>query len=414
MACLCFLTSCNSITQGKNLIPRLTTQDEWSCISTFEDFLYQMVKIDRKDERFNLSTIYPSSPWELSTEIPESVINDLTNGEITRTNIELTRIYSGQTELWIRYGTNMIRHNVGTDSFSIISTLPFDKSGKIYKDVEVRDLFQIATGNIVGVNYPKNYDTVWQEEIPLFSVYNEVENKFEFYDIGLKYREQQVGFGSVGMIPREGVIISKSNNLIWIYQQQDGLYSYNPTDSKLQHYETSFDGVVQRMVASQNGFLLFSQKKEESWEISPGELVKYYPVTQTVEEINVPFFHWPDYGTLLYTNSGDLWIGIHGYMSKNGPWILRSPNRLAYIDLGADSDTYNWQQPDLLFQSSNGFLWYTNEVGDGVGIHGSAWYDPVTETGCWFTTESGNIMEDNRKTIWMTIGEKIYKYSTSK
>lgn len=373
-----------------------------------------MVKIDRNDlEQFNRSIIYPSSPWELSTEIPKSVFNEISNGVITRTNIELTRIYSGQTELWIRSGENIIKHNMGTDDFLIISPFPYDKSGKIYEDVEVQDLFETTTGNIVGVNYPDNYDTVWEEEIPLFSVYSEAENKFEFYDVGLNYRDQQVGFGYVGMIPRDGVIVTKSDNLIWIYQQQDGLYSYNPIDSELQHYETSFDGVVQRMVASQEGYLLFSQKKEESWELSPGELVKYYPVAQTVEEIRVPFFRWADYGTLLYTNSGDLWIGIHGYMSKNGSWVLKNPDRLAYIDLGAGSDTYNWQQPDLLFQSSNGYLWYTNEIWDGVGVDGSAWYDPATDTGCWFTTESGNLVEDSQNNLWMTIGDKVYKYALS-
>lgn len=405
--------SCNPIAGSNDAIPLQSNHDEWSCIGTFNVFLYQMVKIDRNDERFNLSTIYPSSPWELSVEIPESVFNIISNGVITRTNIQLTRIYSGQTELWIRSGENIIKHYVGTDDFTIISTSPYDKSRKIYAGVEVRDLFETPTGKIVGVNYPDTYQTALQEVIPLFSIYNDVENIFEFYDIGLEYRPGQIGFGYVGMIPRNGVIISKNDNLIWIYQQQDGLYSYDPAVSELRHYETSFDGVVQRMVASQEEFILFSQKEEESWKLSPGELVKYYPLSQTTEEVNVPLFRWPDYGTLLFTNSGDLWIGIHGYMSKNGSWRLKSPNRLTYLNLGADSDTYNWQQPDLLFQSSNGYLWYTNEVWDGVGVDGSAWYDPVTETGCWFTTESGNIVEDGRKNLWMTIGDKIYKYALS-
>ena len=410
LVCLGLLNSCNPITRENNLAPTQTAQVEWSCISTFDDFLYQMVKISRGDELYHLPTISPSSPWELNTEIPESLLNNIPQGMV-RTNIELTRTYSGQTELWIRSGSNIIKHNIETDDFSIISAFPYDKNGKSYEDVLVRDLFEIATGKVIGVNYPANYDTVWKEAIPLFSIYNETENKLEFHDIGLKYRDQQIGFGYVGMIPRYGVIISKSNNLIWIYQQQDGLYSYNQINSELLHYETSFDGIVQRMVASQEGFLLFSQQIEESLALSPGELVKYYPSSQTTEEINVPSLYWADYGTLLYTNSGDLWIGIHGYLSKEGSWVLKSPNRLAYKNLGATSETYNWQQPKLLFQSSNGYLWYTNKKWDGLGVDGSAWYDPVSETGCWFTTESGNIVEDGQKNLWMVVGEKIYKYA---
>lgn len=405
--CLGLLTSCNAHVQENSLVSIQPTKDKWNCISMFDDFLYQMVRIDRNDERYNLSTVYPSSPWELNAEIPVSVSNT------TWTNIELAKTHSGQTELWIRSGGIIIKHNAETKIFSTVSASPYDKSGEIYEDVEVRGLFEIASGNIVGVNYPKNYNTVWQEKIPLFSVYSEVENKFEFYDIGLNYREQQVGFGYVGMIPRDGVIITQSGSLIWIYQQQDGLYSYNTTSSELQHYETLFDGVVQRMVASQEGYLLFSQKNEESWKLSPSELVKYYPASQTTEEMSVPFPRWADYGTLLYTSSGDLWVGIHGYQSKDGSWISKNPDRLAYINLGATSETYNWQQPDLLFQSSNGYLWYTNKTWDGLGVDGSAWYDPVSETGCWFTTESSNIIEDGQKNLWMAIGERIYKYALS-
>jgi hypothetical protein len=405
ITCLGLLASCNPITQENNTT---ATQDEWSCINTFDDFLYQMVKIDRNDERYNPPTAHPSSPWEFNAEIPESALGS------DWTNMELARTYFEQTELWIRSHENIIKYNVETKDFSIISNSPFDKSGEFYEDVEVRNLFLTAAGKITGVNEPKNYKTVWQKKIPLLSVYNEVENRFEFYDMGLEYREEQVGFGSVGMIPRDGVIIAQSCGLIWIYQQQDGLYSYNPESSELQHYETSFDGVIQRMVASKEGYLLFSQKKEESWEISPGELVKYYPASQTIENIKVPFPHWPDYGTLLYTDSGDLWIGIHGYRSKDGSWVLKSPNRSDYIHLGASSESYNWGQPTLLLQSSNGYLWYTNETGEALGVNGSAWYDPVSEQGCWFTTESGNIVEDDQKNLWLAIDKKIYKYALPK
>jgi hypothetical protein len=401
-----------------------TPYDGWSCISGFNDFLYQMVKINRNDERFTSSiidpssAIYPSSPWELSAEIPRTMLNHNSDNGIIRTNIELARTHSEQTELWIRYGKNVIKHNTTTGDFALISTSPYKENGEIYDGVLVQDLFEAINGEILGVNYPESYSTVWKEAIPLFSIYNEDKNKFEFYDIGIKFRETQIRDGHIGLISRDGVIISKSSSLIWIYQQQNGLYSYNILNSELQHYKTSFSGIVDRMVSSNKGFLLFSQEKEDeliaSLKLSPGELVKFFPSTQTYEEIEVPFFRWADYGTLLYTNSGDLWIGIHGYLSNDGNWVLKNPNKFAYINLGSDSDTYNWVHPELLFQSSNNYLWYTNYTGDGVGVNGSAWYDPASETGCWFTTESGNIVEDSKKNIWMAINGKIYKYSISK
>ena len=401
--CFGLLTSFTSIQKESSPVPTQTAQAEWSCISTFDDYLYQMVRIDRfKDERYDLPTIYPSSPWKLYAEIPEMFYKN------NNPQIELTRVYGGKTELWIRSGYNLIKHNIKTGDFSFISDFPYDEYGKNYEDVVVRDLFEISIGMIVGVNYPVDYDTVWQEAVPLFSIFNDLENKFEFYDIGLEYLADQIYPGSVGMIYRNGVLISESYNLIWIYQEHDGLYSYNPKNSKLRHYETAFEGVVQRMVTSQEGFLLFSQKREPSWELSPGDLLKYYPESQTMEEISISTSPWADNGNLLYTNSGDLWIGIHGYLSKDGSWVVKNPDMPAHIDLGRTGETYNWQQPDLLFQSSNGYLWYTNNKWDSIGVNGSAWYDPILEKGCWFTTEPGNILEDDLGNLWMVTGNKIF------
>jgi hypothetical protein len=401
--CLGLVTSCNSITEHKNLSSTQSGQEKWNCISTFDDFIYQMVRIEREDKRFNLPSVYPSSPWELTGEIPKAVITN------TSTILELVRNHFGQTELWIRSDQNMVKHNIDSNDFSIIPFSPYDDEGDFYEDVEVRDLFESATGNVMGVNYPRYYNTVWQVEIPLLSIYNEDENRFEFYNIGLNFRDQQVRFGSDGMIPREGVIVTNRNGIIWIYQQQDGLYSYNPINYELRHYETKFDGVVQRMIAAPEGYLLFSQKTDDSLVLSPGELVKYYPSSHTVDAISVPLFRWPDYGTLVYTNSGDMWIGFQGFLSKDGTWVSKNPNRFDYFNLGYSSQTYNWHQPELLFQSSNGYLWYTNSRGDGLGVNGSAWYDPVSETGCWFTTESANIVEDEKKNLWMVVGAKIFK-----
>lgn len=407
------LASCSPISQENNADAMATDQDEWQCIGTVDDFLYQMAKITRNDELYSLSDIYPSAPWELSAEIPETVYEEISNGLVTRVNIELVREYSGQTELWLRSDDKIIKHNAGTENFSIISPFPYDQSGKTYLNVIVRDLFEISTGEIIGVNYPQNNNTEWDQPIPVFSKYNEFENRFEFYDIGLPYWVDGAGYGNLSMSPQDDVIISKSDEVIWIYQQQDGLYSYNPMDAELKHYETSFDGIVQSMVPSPDGFLLFYQEKQASWKLLPGELAKYYPDLNTVEKIRVPLFRWPDYGTWLYTDSGDLWIGIHGYLSKDGTWVLKNPNRLKYIHLGLNTESYNWAHPKLIFQSSNGYLWYTNENQDFLGVDGSAWYDPTSDKGCWFTTGSGNIVEDNLKNLWMAIGDKIYKYSVS-
>jgi hypothetical protein len=419
--CLGFIFSLEPVNVGINQPSHLVAEGDWNCISTFEDFLYQMVRIDfyDYDSPFNP----PPFPWEMRTEIPEWVLNEIINTNNRdgiawwTANLDLARTISEHTELWIHLDRHYIRYNTGSDVFSVFSTSPYDKNGKIYRDVQVKDLFETVTGQIFGVNYPEGYDTVWLQEVPLFSVFNEVEDRFEFYDVGLNFSAEEVGWGYVEMTGRYGVIISHSSSVIWIYQQQDGLFSYNLHDFKLRHYETSFDGIVEKMISTPIGFLIFGQHRGDTHKMSTllnaGELLRYYPASQHTEEVAIPSTPWPDYGTLIYTDSGNLWIGIHGYLTKEGSWILKNPDSTTYIDLGRTSLSYNWAQPDLLFQSSNGYLWFTNDRGDTLGIEGTAWYDTETEKGCWFTTEPSSIVEDGEGNLWMLIEEKIYKYSLS-
>jgi len=401
------INACAPSSSENDLSINQSSIERWNCIDTSTDFLYQMTEIDRSDSRYELSDIYPSQPWEMVTEIPKPLFDATTSRLV---NVELARKNTEKTELWIRKGQDLIRYKTDTKDFSSISPFPHDKNGKAYEDAYVAGLFETIGGSIVGINYPLENDAVWENELPLFSIYNEIDNSFQFYDTGLSYESKDIEFGWVGMVPREGVLVKEYKGVIWIFQQQDGLYSYNPQSSELHHYKTSFDGIVQRMAISPDGLILFSQEREGSWELEPGELVQYEPVSQTSRELSVPFFHWPDYGTLLYTYSGDLWIGIHGYLSEDDDWVLKSPNRFVYTNLGLDSERFNWSHPELIFQSSNGYLWYSNSRWDSLGVSGAAWYDPESETTCWFTTEPGNIVEDDQRILWMVIDNKIYKY----
>ncbi|WP_420640850.1 hypothetical protein [Candidatus Leptofilum sp.] len=409
---LAFTTACASNSSESDIFS--SRIDGWDCINSFDDFLYQMTEIGRNDPRYKLSDIYPPPPWEMVTELPESYLDiELSRGFGAK--IEIARSYLSQTELWIRNGDQTIfRYIPSTEDIFLISPYPYDNDGTIHKDVIVKDIFEVKDGSIFGVNYPKDHETVWREAIPLISIYNELDGAFEFYDIGLRYHADDIKFGWVGMIPRDGIIIANDENAIWIYQQQDGLYNYNLQNSLLHHHEVPFTQIVQRMVISPDGNLLFSQEKEGSnWTLHPGELIQYSPIFQTITEVNVPFRRWPDYGTLLYVESGDLWLGIHGFLSSDGDWVLRNPKRRIFTDLGRGSDTYNWAHPKLLFQSSNGYLWYTAYSGDFLGVQGSAWYDPAREIGCWFTTEAGIIVEDTQQTLWMVTDGKLYKLTLS-
>jgi hypothetical protein len=377
---------------------------EWQCISSADVFLYQMIYTRR-----SASSFYPREPWEEQSEIPISTYSNAMLDE-KKSDLQMVRTIEENNEFWIQSGSAFIQFTPAINEINIIPFSPFDENGKPHEEIVVKNIFETTHGKILGINYPDDYHTNWNQAYPLFSIYNETKKAFTFYDMGLSYTSEEIKFEYEGITPRYGVIISRVDDLIWIYQQEDGLYRYDPDALSINHYETNFDGVVQTVLATHENFLWIGQEIDGEWLLTPGEVLKYYPDTQITEEIHVPFFRWPDYGNWIYTNSGDLWIGIHGYYSHEGKWVLKNPNRFAYTNLGTDSHTYNWQHPDLIYQSSNGYLWYKNIVGDGLGADGLAWLDPETNTGCWFTTEPANIVEDQNQTLWMVIGNRVYKY----
>ncbi len=388
--------------------------NEWNCIQSFDDFLYQMTEFKGDSRAINTAEIYPSTPWEFVAELPGTIFDKESRARY-QTSIEFTRNREIQTELWIRGSENdLVVFFPESGDYSLLSSNPSDENGNVIKDIVVLDIFQISNGAIFGLNYPLNEGAFGQNKFPLFSIYNESEHRFEFYDIGLKYSGDTIRLGWVGMIPRDGVIVANSDDMIWFYHQQDGLFSYDVLNAKLLHHQISLDDIVQRIAITPDGNVLLSQERKGSpWTLTPGEFIFYEPDNKQYHEIPVPRLRWPDYGKLLYTESGDLWIGIHGYLSIEGDWHLKNPSRYRYTNLGASPQSYNWSHPKLLIESSNGFLWYSAYSGDALGVHGAAWYDPETGAGSWFTTEAGEIIEDSSNVLWMIANSRIYKFNVN-
>lgn len=393
---------------------RTYKKGDWVCINNIHDFLFQMTGIARSDPRYKMQyegvLIYPPEPWLEFGELPSSFENlndEYGDGYV----VELARKNS---DIWIRTNSkSLIILAVADETYSVLSSHPIDKSGYVYADVYVKDVFEFANGDVLGMNYPFGYHTVWETALPLFSTYNEENHTFEFLDIGLDFTAEEISFSWDGLIPRRGAIVTYNENELWIYQQKHGLYRFDTTTDELIHFDIDNDQNIQTIDPSPGGKLLFRREEKSGWELYPGELLLYDPITQTHEEVNVPDPHWPDYGKLLYTQSGDLWLGIHGYRSKDGEWNLQNPRRKAYIDLGRSTGRFNWSHPNLMLQSSNGYLWYSNNSGDFLGVDGTAWYDPNSRTGCWFTTEYGNVVEDHHDNLWMITRNIIYRLPLS-
>ena len=201
------------------------------------------------------------------------------------------------------------------------------------------------------------------------------------------------------------------NSIIWIVHWREVLYSYDPTQGESNHYEILLDTMVHDMEVSPSGIIYFKLLSHWSdFDLSPGELFKFNPRTDKLSEIETPLMPWPNFGKLLSTENGTLWIGIHGYQLKDGSWHLNNPRPRAYINRGQSTERYNWDQPDLIMQSSNGYLWYTNYSYDTLSVNGSAWYNPKTDNGCWFSSYGKKMAEDSNKTLWMVFNGKLFRF----
>ena len=59
------------------------------------------------------------------------------------------------------------------------------------------------------------------------------------------------------------------------------------------------------------------------------------------------------------------------------------------------NDQYIWLYPELVLESSNGYLWFRS-------TNGISWFDPSGEKWCWVTNEKYlNPAEGNHKDVWM-------------
>ena len=61
-------------------------------------------------------------------------------------------------------------------------------------------------------------------------------------------------------------------------------------------------------------------------------------------------------------------------------------------------------------ESTDGRIWFHIARSDEWKTirSGTAWFDPVTREGCWFTSEAGPLAEDPAGNLWLLIDGVLY------
>lgn len=371
------------------------------CYSTFEEFAYVL------PDTYSREPLLPTEPWEIESIIPSEFIEDFPFPRLGY-EVMVARTSNGHPEIWLTRPSKASRETIK----NILIYRPKSREWQSISDtiagtyVFISEVFTTNDGTIWGINN-------WEGNItnpdkgPVLSKFNEQTQQFEFVSGILEIpftRDQQ--FINIDFV------VGKSGK-IWIFVQDDGIYSYDPT-SQITNKHASLENIfVNAPVLSANGSFYFIDQHYSKmvsgippFRISEEMIFQFIPDTGEVISLEIPDEPWPMAFGMFVTESKHLWLGAVGFIDLNDDnWHLVHPEPSRYFDnVGQDA----WASPKLALESSNGLLWFNKYSGI---YEGSAWYDPETGEGCMFTNIPANIIEDDQHQLWMFANGKLYRYS---
>jgi streptogramin lyase len=353
-------------------MPQVVAADN-SCIPPIVEFAYPLFSKE-KITHSSQNRILPTQPWEFVSDLPK--VEDGRNG--VSGSIMFARSSNKADEIWLIRASQFLVFHTDTETWSL-------------NDIQIKGeerspqgIFLARDNSIwgAGINGWNN------DEVPILSRYNEKENYFEFVN---DLQDSRIKASSVVGEP----IVS--DDRIWVIIDHNQLYGFNSKTLESQTHIFPSNLLSPRMVLAPDGAIYILSIRDNN-------LIRYDPVSETSTTISVPFAHMEamTFDSLFMDRSGSLWFHDYGWLNREGDWyqIIRSP--LFINDRTEYQFQYLWENPVILLESSNGFLWYRS-------ANGMTWLDPEKGEWCWFTTEQSNIVEDQQHNLWMVADNKLYK-----
>lgn len=352
-----------------------------SCLDSFHNFAY----LEAEDHNFRMS---PRFPWRVEAAIPGVDESTYKNVDVWAA---LARTKNGKQQIWLQEGSFFFVYNVETQNWEKISA-------RILKtNHRVSDLFLTSDGTIWGGI--STWSPIPLPHLgPVLSKFNEDTKQFEAAIGGLDIQ-----------ISKKQDIVLDGQDVFWLFIKSDGIYRYHPEKQTTERQTDlrEIDGVSTAL--SLDGDIYFQ-------DIYPREqsdfLFRFIPKTKEIVPIDVSIEPWAYTGSysggMLVDQKGRLWLGTVGYMDMDGDWHITHPDIENYLKTIGNPF---WFPPTLIFQSSNGLLWYTEYQDMGMTGNGTAWYNPDTGKGCQFTNlTTYNLIEDAKNQIWAVFDGKLYRY----
>lgn len=391
-------------------LPLSHTNSPEKCSNTFHAFAYWGPLAIPQDK------IVMTTPWRQETMLPPHSIEGF-NKDYREVNVAGVRSHNGAKEVWItgeivRFFESMpiiMVYETITKTWHFISPNIGDTN------FFVSDLFIDSNGRIWGITDWKQEQRFLNDNLPILSLFNESIQEFEpatgILELPLtRYANDSAQNSAANDVIK--VIVDDDNN-IWFYIRNDGLYKYDTTIQKTEKLVNIPDREIRDFAISLDGTIFLSLRTDPttsstraSFTVAQGTLIQFVPETGELVQIQISDTRWPTYSGMLVDRLNRLWLGSIGFREPNGDWKLLHPSPDTYFD---HFENFLWSPPSLVLESSNGVLWFRKDLDTGGLIEGTAWYDPDTESGCWFTSIPGNIVEDSEQNLWMLVDGNLYR-----
>jgi hypothetical protein len=378
----------------------IQTTDDPSCIKSFHQFSYGGPE-PRAAER---EVIPPDLPWQ--RKLNSSNLPDV-GYPYTLNQTELARSIDGHPEIWFYLGDRYFALNVQK---GIAIYLPNSQALEVIPryvddtDLYVKELYIDSQGAIWGsVSWDNLADYPDLTGVPVLSKFNENTRRFEFVEGVFETPLHE----EINYIDATEIVLDH-NDIFWIFANDGQIYRYDPVAQTTMRRDGLGTQVVYTALSSDGDIYFSLNDWNPGLMMHQGSLFRLSTASEEITVVEVPE-GWPLYAGLLVDRSEQLWLGAIGYRDLSNNWqLLHAPYLRTYADhLGQ----YMWAAPKILFEGSDGRLWFNKYLDSGLNAEGTAWFDPETKQGCMVTNVPTNVIEDADQRLWMTVDGVLYSYS---
>lgn len=348
------------------------------------------------------NVIEPKSPW-ISALLPEgSFESNYFYDKIVFSRINTNAV----NEIWI-----LRTYQWGITFDEIQNTvLIYQPSTKIWQEIPV--IFDESKQKIDHL-YISESGEVWilgqspeklgltesiSDSTPVISLFNFEKQTFELTQFSQE-------------LPKGVFIFDEHESVFWVFNNNEkSIYTINLlTKEIIKELEFEKLNVISATLSTDESIFFLNYLNINSWDQNSFEVLKLNTENKSVEKISI---NNPQHNKLfiqpfrsIYSDAeNSLWLGNQMYRTIDGTWyeILESPIFVTHIPESGSS--YSWDLPKIVFESSDGTLWFSSYNGIvSLNKQEGKW--------CWITTLKSNISftEDSDHNLWMIADNKLYK-----